>query len=172
MGKENLVQKEVVVKRGGKTFVQKRWVSANHEHSEEHKKLLAKVKAQEESKTKDSERVGKLSDKDIAALRELQTQLEGIKPGQETKIKGVKVKAFKDGAYGFELHGKRAVAMGASSGALLFHGAMKLAASGGASSILGSETISPARTRSRVTLASSFTRLSVLPVNLAFDSSR
>ncbi len=111
-GKEHLVQKDVLVRRGGKVFKQRRWVRDGSVKS------LTKTPSKEhaEELTKGDHTV---HDKVIAALKKRQQQLEELLLGKEKKISGVPTTKLADGAYGFRSSGQRLVAVGSNSGAVV-----------------------------------------------------
>lgn len=127
--KMNLVQKEVTVRRGGKTFKQMRWVRPDKGGSSNKKESPGGGSSEPKS---DSDGGPDLLDAVLADLKRTESELMSLKDGEEKTISGIPAINLGDGYYGLKVHGKRVVAVGAHSSALMLQGATKLTASGAA----------------------------------------
>lgn len=111
----NLIQKEVIVRRGGKTFKRKQWVRAG-------KADVSKEKVSEEKVT--------VSKKDLVS--KFESEVSDIKEGSTEKVGKAEVTSLKDGFYGVKVGGNSVVVHGTRAASMLADYSMKISGTGAA----------------------------------------
>jgi hypothetical protein len=135
---KGLVQKDVKVTRGGKTFIQKRMVRDGAEEPEQKARVKGKPEKPQEKDKETKKPAGKVakgpevSGKLQQDLNKAHKEISAVKPGEQKEINSVPVKSFGDGNFGLVVGGKPMV-MGVHAASIVVDYIGKFAATATAS---------------------------------------